>query len=54
MIVYYTTENIEGSDGDKEKLYVSDGKTIQRLKGLKSFSNGQTELECGWIKTDCA
>ncbi|QNR20801.1 hypothetical protein HNY42_07580 [Exiguobacterium sp. Helios] len=50
VIVYYVMENINGTDISKEKLYMSNGKTTKRLKGLKSFSNGQTELSADGSK----
>jgi len=50
VIVYYVMENINGTDVSKEKLYMSNGKTTKRLKGLKSFSNGQTELSADGSK----
>lgn len=49
-VVYYTTESIEGSDDTEEKLYLSDGKKVQRLKGLKSFSTEQTGLSADGSK----
>ncbi|MCT4779959.1 MULTISPECIES: hypothetical protein [Exiguobacterium] len=49
-VVYYTTESIEGSDETEEKLYLSDGEKIQRLKGLKSFSTEQTGLSADGTK----
>lgn len=49
-IVYYTTEIVAGLDGEKETLYLSDGKKTQRLKGLKSFSSGQSELSTDGTK----
>lgn len=49
-IVYSTTESIDGTDAIEDKLYVSNGKTTQRIKGLKSFSNGETELSANGSK----
>lgn len=49
-IVYSTTEHIDGTDMTEDKLYISNGKTTQRIKGLKSFSNGETELSADGSK----
>jgi len=49
-IVYSTTESIDGTDMTEDKLYVSNGKTTQRIKGLKSFGNGETELSADGSK----
>jgi len=49
-IVYSTTENIDGTDMTEDKLYVSNGKITHRIKGLKSFSNGETELSADGSK----
>ncbi|WP_214721273.1 hypothetical protein [Exiguobacterium sp. s192] len=49
-IVYYTSEGVEGSDETIEKVYVSDGKTSQLLKGLKSVGANQTELSADGTK----
>ncbi|WP_393965280.1 hypothetical protein [Exiguobacterium sp. S22-S28] len=49
-IVYYTTEIVEDSGDEKQTLYLSDGKKSQRLKGFKSFGNGETELSTDGTK----
>lgn len=49
-IAYSTTESIDESDATNDKLFVSNGKTTQRVKGLKSFNTNQTELSADGSK----
>lgn len=49
-IAYSTMESIAESDATNDKLFVSNGKTTQRVKGLKSFNTNQTELSADGSK----
>ncbi|MGX8176927.1 hypothetical protein ACWS7L_05505 [Exiguobacterium artemiae] len=49
-IVYYTSEGVEGSDATKETVYLSNGKTVQPLKGLDLSDAFQTKLSIDGTK----